>query len=165
MKPLPAEDLDKTSTLFEPEPEHDLEPGIDVTGLGKSFKSFGSKEVIAVDSVTFKAFHGEITALLGHNGAGKTTTMSVLTGMISPSQGSAKINGYNITNEMHLVRQNLGLCPQHNMSFSDLTVLEHLLFFGSVSLFLICCTISQRSSWNLEPLLPVGLFKYPFNFS
>lgn len=41
---------------------------------------FTGSEVVAVDSVTFSAFHSQITALLGHNGAGKTTTMSILTG-------------------------------------------------------------------------------------
>ena len=84
----------------------------------------------AVDSVNFKAYDGQITALLGHNGAGKSTTMNMLTGMLKPSDGSAVINGYNITNEMDSIRQSLGLCPQHNMLFTDLTVDEHLIFFG-----------------------------------
>ena len=86
----------------------------------------------AVNGVTFSAYEGEITALLGHNGAGKTTTMSMLTGMFSPSSGSAHISGHNIATDMDLVRQSLGLCPQHNMLFEDLNVLEHLRFFGMV---------------------------------
>ena len=56
--------------------------------------------VVAVDNVTFNAYKGEITALLGHNGAGKTTTMSMLTGLFSPSSGSARINGCDITSEL-----------------------------------------------------------------
>ena len=51
----------------------------------------------------FQAYKGQITALLGHNGAGKSTTMNVLTGMLSPSDGSAQINGFNIGNEMNMV--------------------------------------------------------------
>ena len=84
----------------------------------------------AVNGVSFSAYEGEITALLGHNGAGKTTTMSVLTGMFSPTSGSAFINGHNIITSMDKVRQSLGLCPQHNMLFEDLNVNEHLRFFG-----------------------------------
>ena len=94
----------------------------------------GRKQVVAVDNVTFNAFEGEITALLGHNGAGKTTTMSMLTGLFSPTAGDAKINGYNIRGDMAKVRDSLGLCPQHNMLFPSLTVLEHLIFFGMVTL-------------------------------
>lgn len=46
------------------------------------------------------------------------------------------MNGYDIREELELVRENLGLCPQHNMLFDGLTVLEHLKFFGRVSVFL-----------------------------
>ena len=60
--------------------------------------------VVAVDNVTFNAYKGEITALLGHNGAGKTTTMSMLTGLFSPSSGSARINGCDITSELEQAR-------------------------------------------------------------
>ena len=82
--------MDKT--LFEAEPSKPK--GVEVHGLRKVFR--GRNTVVAVDSVTFNAFEGEITALLGHNGAGKTTTMSMLTGLFSPTSGEAKINGYNI---------------------------------------------------------------------
>ena len=50
-----------------------------VNKLRKVFR--GRKEVVAVNNVSFNAYNGEITALLGHNGAGKTTTMAMLTGM------------------------------------------------------------------------------------
>ena len=93
---------------------------------------FGGETVKAVNGVTFSAFEDEITALLGHNGAGKTTTMSVLTGLYSPTSGSAYINGHDIASSMDKVRTSLGLCPQHNMLFEDLNVLEHLIFFGMV---------------------------------
>ena len=65
---------------------------------------------------------------------GKTTTMSVLTGLYSPTSGSAMINGHSISSSLDKVRESLGLCPQHNMLFEDLTVREHLVFFGMVSL-------------------------------
>lgn len=79
-------------------------------------------------------YNGEITALLGHNGAGKTTTMSILTGMFSPTSGHVSIHDYNIRTQMGNVRNILGLCPQHNMLFTDLNVQEHLIFFSRVSI-------------------------------
>ena len=51
-------------------------------------------------------------------------------GMLSATGGSAMINGFNIENQMSSIRQSLGLCPQHNMLFGDLTVAEHLILFG-----------------------------------
>ena len=97
-----------------------------------SFQKFGGETVKAVNGVSFSAYEGEITALLGHNGAGKTTTMSMLTGMFSATSGSASINGHDISTSMDKVRRSLGLCPQHNMLFEDLNVFEHLKFFGMV---------------------------------
>ena len=78
--------------LFEEEPNK--QKGVEVVNLRKVFR--GKRDVIAVAGVSFNAFQGEITALLGHNGAGKTTTMSMLTGLFSPSSGEARINGYNV---------------------------------------------------------------------
>eukprot|EP00092_Neocalanus_flemingeri_P060351 GFUD01072319.1.p1 GENE.GFUD01072319.1~~GFUD01072319.1.p1 ORF type:complete len:1563 (-),score=388.51 GFUD01072319.1:54-4385(-) len=115
-------------SMFEAEPK--AKAGIRVQGLRKEFKKFGGDTVKAVNGVSFSAYHGEITTLLGHNGAGKTTTMSVLTGLYSPSSGSAMINGHSINGSLDKVRESLGLCPQHNMLFEDLTVREHLVFFG-----------------------------------
>lgn len=56
--------------------------------------------------------------------------MSMLTGMIVPTSGSAIINGKDIRREMTDVRASLGLCPQHNILFDELTVKEHLVFFS-----------------------------------
>ena len=89
---MKASSKQEDTSLFEAEPNKPK--GVEVLELRKVFR--GQKKVVAVDSVTFNAFEGEITALLGHNGAGKTTTMSMLTGLFSPTSGEAKINGYNI---------------------------------------------------------------------
>ncbi|KAK6312316.1 hypothetical protein J4Q44_G00179800 [Coregonus suidteri] len=80
-------------------------------------------------------FEGQITVLLGHNGAGKTTTLSMLTGLFPPSSGRAYINGYDICQDMALIRHSLGLCPQHRLLFDNLTVREHLLFYFSTHRF------------------------------
>ena len=118
----------RDNLLFEEEPNK--QKGVEVLNLRKVFR--GKRDIVAVAGVTFNAFQGEITALLGHNGAGKTTTMSMLTGLFSPSSGEARINGFNIKTDMQAARDSLGLCPQHNMLFPSLTVMEHLIFFGMV---------------------------------
>ena len=92
----------------------------------------GGKEKVAVDGLTLNMYEGQITALLGHNGAGKTTTMSMLTGFFPATSGSALVNGHDIRTDIAGVRQSLGLCPQHNVLFDNLTVHEHLEFFAKV---------------------------------
>ena len=120
--------MEVDNDMFETEPSG--EAGGRVSHLKKEFPRWGQTPVRAVRDVSFAAFPGEITALLGHNGAGKTTTMSVLTGLFSPTSGEAMVGGHSIRDGMDEVRQSLGLCPQHNMLFEDLTVREHLVFFG-----------------------------------
>ncbi|XP_050517580.1 phospholipid-transporting ATPase ABCA3-like isoform X2 [Diabrotica virgifera virgifera] len=111
--------------FFETEPN--LRPGIQIFNLKKAF---GKKT--AVRNLSLNMFENQITVLLGHNGAGKTTTMSMLTGMISPTNGTAKINGHDIRLDIAGVRNSLGLCPQHNIIFDELTVEEHLYFFSKL---------------------------------
>ncbi|XP_062556427.1 phospholipid-transporting ATPase ABCA1-like [Armigeres subalbatus] len=96
----------------------------------KSLRKVYSNKKVAVEGLTFNMFEGHITALLGHNGAGKTTTMSMLTGMKRPSSGTAEIWGYDIRHDMPSIRNSLGYCPQHNILFDQLTVREHLYFYG-----------------------------------
>ncbi|VDM62451.1 unnamed protein product [Angiostrongylus costaricensis] len=74
-------------------------------------------------------YHGQITALLGHNGAGKSTTFSMLTGVTAPSSGTAYIDDYDIRTNLPQIRKRTGLCPQYNILFNSLTVIEHLEFF------------------------------------
>ncbi|XP_013413247.1 ATP-binding cassette sub-family A member 3 [Lingula anatina] len=99
--------------------------GIEVKGLRKTFK--GKKVAVAGMSVTM--YENQVFALLGHNGAGKTTTMSMLTGFIPPSKGTAVVNGYDIRKSISKARESLGLCPQHDVLFEALTVEEHLEFY------------------------------------
>lgn len=55
-------------------------------------------------------------------------------GMLNMTSGSIRINGKDTRNNMDEIRKSLGLCPQHNLLFTDLTVGEHLLFFAKVSI-------------------------------
>lgn len=94
-------------------------------------KVFG-KNKTAVRDISLNMYENQITVLLGHNGAGKTTTMSMLTGILTPTSGTAIVGNHNIRTDMDKVRDSLGLCPQHNIIFEELTVREHLYFFSKL---------------------------------
>uniref|UniRef100_A0A3B5M6X4 ABC transporter domain-containing protein n=1 Tax=Xiphophorus couchianus TaxID=32473 RepID=A0A3B5M6X4_9TELE len=108
------------------EPAH-LEPGVYIENLVKVYRH-GKK--LAVDGLTLGFYEGQITSFLGHNGAGKTTTMSILTGLFPPTSGTAYILGKDIRTDLSAIRQSLGVCPQHNVLFSMLTVEEHIWFYA-----------------------------------
>ncbi|XP_056143491.1 phospholipid-transporting ATPase ABCA3 isoform X2 [Lampris incognitus] len=108
-----------------------LVSGVKIKHLAKEFK-VSNKTRQAVRDLTVNMFEGQITVLLGHNGAGKTTTLSMLTGLFPPTSGRAYINGYDICQDMALIRRSLGLCPQHDVLFDNLTVREHLLFYAQL---------------------------------
>ncbi|XP_068605723.1 phospholipid-transporting ATPase ABCA3 [Brachionichthys hirsutus] len=108
-----------------------LVSGVKIKRLAKEFR-MGKKTRHAVRDLTLNMFEGQITVLLGHNGAGKTTALSMLTGLFPPSSGRAYINGLDICQDMALIRRSLGLCPQHDVLFDNLTVREHLLFYAQL---------------------------------
>ncbi|XP_046522803.1 phospholipid-transporting ATPase ABCA3 isoform X2 [Equus quagga] len=115
---------------FEAEPE-DLVAGIKIKHVSKVFR-VGNKGKAAVRDLNLNLYEGQITVLLGHNGAGKTTTLSMLTGLFPPTSGRAYISGYEISQDMVQIRKNLGLCPQHDVLFDNLTVAEHLYFYAQL---------------------------------
>ena len=94
-------------------------------------KMFGDGK-IAVNGVNLNFYKDEIFALLGHNGAGKTTLISMLTGMYEATKGTAIYEGVNILDSMNMeiFREKLGICPQHDILFEDLTIREHLEMFS-----------------------------------
>uniref|UniRef100_H2T045 ATP binding cassette subfamily A member 3 n=1 Tax=Takifugu rubripes TaxID=31033 RepID=H2T045_TAKRU len=126
------EDAEKAlrGEFIEEEPSG-LVSGVKIKHLCKEFK-VGNKMRQAVKDLTMNMFESQITVLLGHNGAGKTTSLSMLTGLFPPSSGRAYINGYDICQDMALIRRSLGLCPQHDVLFDNLTVREHLLFYAQL---------------------------------
>ncbi|KAH9648601.1 ABC transporter A family member 1 [Citrus sinensis] len=84
----------------------------------------------AVNSLQLTLYENQILALLGHNGAGKSTTISMLVGLIPPTTGDALVFGKNITADMDEIRKGLGVCPQYDILFPELTVREHLEMFA-----------------------------------
>lgn len=85
--------------------------------------------VQAVDGINLKMYSGQIFALLGHNGAGKSTMISMLTGLSQKTTGNARVFGTDLFNQMSKVRDFMGVCPQHDVLFDQLTPEEHLDIF------------------------------------
>ncbi len=93
-------------------------------------KSFGENH--AVQGVSFDVAPGEIFSLLGPNGAGKTTTISMLSCLLRPDHGEARIMGHSIRTEGIGVKSMLGVVPQEIALYEDLTARENLMFWGKM---------------------------------
>ena len=93
-------------------------------------KSFGENH--AVQGVSFAVEQGEIFSLLGPNGAGKTTTISMLSCLLLPNAGDARIMGHSIRTDAMGVKSVLGVVPQEIALYEDLTARENLMFWGKM---------------------------------
>ena len=102
-------------------------PAIEVLDLKKSFG-----ENHAVQGVSFEVAQGEIFSLLGPNGAGKTTTISMLSCLLRPNDGDARIMGHSIRPDQVGVKSVLGVVPQEIALYEDLTARENLSFWGKM---------------------------------
>ncbi len=98
---------------------------IEVRGLTKAY---GKK--VAIQDLSFSVDRGEIFGLLGPNGAGKTTTIRILSCILPPDSGEAKVNGYDVTEDPLSVKASVGLLPERVSLYERLTVMENLLFFA-----------------------------------
>jgi ABC-2 type transport system ATP-binding protein len=86
----------------------------------------------AVDNLSFEIPGGAICAFMGHNGAGKSTTVNMLTGLLAPTAGDAKVAGLSITTGGVELKRKIGVLPANLGLFDDLTVEEHLTLTGDV---------------------------------
>jgi len=93
-------------------------------------KNFGS--IVAVDHLSFEVGSGEVLGFLGPNGAGKSTTMKMLTGFLTPSAGTATINGHDIINDSLAARRIIGYLPEGAPSYDEMTVRSFLEFIARV---------------------------------
>jgi ABC-2 type transport system ATP-binding protein len=101
---------------------------IQVERLRKQFDP--PKGPVAVDDVSFEINEGEIFSLLGPNGAGKTTTISILSCLLKPDGGDARVGGYSVSSQSVRVRELIGVVPQDIALYEDLSGRENLLFWG-----------------------------------
>ena len=93
-------------------------------------KDFGKFR--AVDHMTLDVEKGEIFGFLGANGAGKTTTIRMLCGLLLPTSGSGRVNGFDIHRENESIKKSIGYMSQKFSLYPDLTGRENLVFYGSV---------------------------------
>ncbi|XP_065300099.1 phospholipid-transporting ATPase ABCA3-like isoform X2 [Dermacentor albipictus] len=91
-------------------------------------QKFGN--LTALDSVDLKILDKQITVILGHNAAGKTTILKTLAGIVRPTRGCIQVCGYDMVTRSSFARKNISFCQQDDVFFADLTVYEHLIYFG-----------------------------------
>lgn len=100
---------------------------IETYQLTKYFDDF-----CAVNEVTLQVEPGEVLAMLGPNGAGKTTTVRMMTSILPPNSGWAKLAGYDVTKNPELVRANVGVLTEQHGLYERMRGLEYLDFFGEI---------------------------------
>lgn len=103
---------------------------VEAEKLVKTFKRGDGTEIQAVRGVSLDIYKGEILSLLGPNGAGKTTTISMISGLLSPTSGDARIGGHSITQEPMAAKKLMGVIPQEIALYLDLSARQNLDFFG-----------------------------------
>ena len=100
---------------------------IEARGLTRRFGAF-----TAVDAITFDVRAGEVFGFLGANGAGKTTAMRMLTGLLSPSSGEARVAGHDVYTRADRIKRSIGYMSQKFSLYEDLTVRENIRLYGGI---------------------------------
>ena len=100
---------------------------IEVENLTKCFGDF-----CAVNALSFTVDHGEVFGLLGPNGAGKSTLIRMLTTLVPPTSGRARVNGFDVVHSANDVRQSIGVIPQAMTSDLDLSAEENMTIFAKL---------------------------------
>ena len=103
------------------------EHAIEARELTRRFGTF-----TAVDHVTFDVAVGEVFGFLGANGAGKTTAIRILTGLLAPTSGSARVAGHDVYTESEWIKRRIGYMSQKFSLYEDLTVGENIRLYGGI---------------------------------
>src|SRR2546423_558864 len=121
---------------------------IQVEHLTKRYGTF-----TAVSNITFKAEQGEILGFLGPNGAGKTTTMRILTGYMPPTEGTARIAGFDVFEQSMDVRRHVGYLPETVPLYPDMTVRGYIRYMADLR------EVPEASSRVDDVLKTVGMYE------
>jgi ABC-2 type transport system ATP-binding protein len=100
---------------------------IETHDLTKEFDDF-----LAVDRVNLRVGTGEVLAILGPNGAGKTTTVRMMTSILAPTRGTARIAGYDVVRDAAKVRASVGVLTEQHGLYERMKAVEYLDFFGEI---------------------------------
>eukprot|EP00842_Homolaphlyctis_polyrhiza_P002456 jgi/Hompol1/3210/HPOL_001591-RA len=108
-------------------------PAAKIVHLRKVYTNFfGGNEKIAIKDLCLTIEEGKLLALLGQNGAGKTSTMNILSGLTPATSGDANLYGLSVRRQMHRIHKMMGICPQHDILFADLTAREHVYLYAGL---------------------------------
>lgn len=132
---------------------------IEVQDLKKIFD-----DVRAVDGISFKIRRGELFSLLGPNGAGKSTTIRMLTTVLKPTSGNARISEYSLIKEKNKIKPLIGVCPQENVVFGALKAEDNVEFVGRMH-GMDSAVIKERMKVLLEKMNIAGRKKPVKSFS
>lgn len=121
-----------------------MSKAVEVFELTRKFGDF-----TAVDRVSFAVEQCEVFGFLGPNGAGKTTTIKMMTGLLRPTSGSARVGGYDVVAEVEQVKLNIGYMSQLFSLYPDLTVLENIQLFAGLY-GVSGSRLGERRDWVLE---------------
>ena len=104
-----------------------MEPIIETRELTRRFGP-----IVAVDHLNLTVPRGEIFGLVGPDGAGKTTTLRMLCGLLDPTEGSARVAGFDVAHESQSVKDQIGYMAQRFGLYGDLTVQENMNFYADL---------------------------------
>ncbi|KAJ3135209.1 hypothetical protein HK101_004264, partial [Irineochytrium annulatum] len=122
-----------------------------IKGLTKKYKGALTK---SVDNLGLDLYEGEVLAVLGKNGCGKSTTIGMLSGIVKPTSGNAMNYGRSIITEMGHIRESLGVCPQHDILWQQLSVRQTLRIFAGIKGVPSSQTDAEVSRWLQEIGIP-----------
>jgi ABC-2 type transport system ATP-binding protein len=104
---------------------------IEITDLSKIYRRYGKAPVVAVDNLTLSVEQGQVFGFLGANGAGKTTTIKMLCGLIIPTTGHLRVNGYDCTRQRSMAMRQIGAVLEGTRSiYWRLSAWQNLYYFG-----------------------------------
>lgn len=107
--------------------ESGAEPAVEARALTRRFGDF-----TAVDAIDFTVAPGEVFGFLGANGAGKTTAIRMLTGLLEPTSGAARVAGYDVATRPEAVKRSIGYMSQRFSLYEDLTVKENIRLYAGI---------------------------------
>ena len=136
---------------------------IQTSALTKRFGDF-----VAVDHLDLRISAGEIFGFLGANGAGKTTSIRMLCGLLRPSSGEARVNGFDVAHDSERVKRSLGYMSQRFSLYNDLKAIENLQFYAGI--YRVPFSVALDSTlplirlFGLEPSLKALTASLPVGF-